>query len=116
MKQLQLSKHTCLASPFEEIEPKMFLKGLPCRVTRTVRALDRGRAALNGTSWLAQLHEPCRSITLLPDQPALAIGHQGNTLIIMPLHCLLWPEYLEAYSLTAADIELIECHEREWRH
>ncbi|MGB3294362.1 MAG: hypothetical protein WBB01_15350 [Phormidesmis sp.] len=87
-------------------------------MTRTVRTLNRGRAVLHGTSWLAQLYEPGYSITLLPDQPASAIGRQGNTLILMPLHCLLWHEYLEAYSqwLTAADIELIERYEREWRH
>lgn len=105
------------ASPFEEIEPEMFSTGLPCRVTNDVRMLDTGRVKANGKSWLAELYDLNCSATLLPGQPALAIGRRGNTLIVMPWHCLLWLQHLEECGpwLKTTDIELMERHERGWR-
>ena len=95
----------------------MFQTGLPCRVTRAVRALDRGRVQFNGNSWFARLYEINCSTTLLPGQPALVVGRQATTLIIMPLHCLLWPQYLDVQGpwLTDTDIALINRYERSWR-
>lgn len=117
MKRSQSSEPTPPGSPFREIETEMFPKGLPCRVISAIRVLDTGRVKANGNSWLAELYDLNCSTTLLPDQPALAIGRKGNTLIVMPLHCLLWPQYLEEYSqwLKHSDVELIERHERGWR-
>lgn len=95
----------------------MFPKGLPCRVIEAVRVLDRGRVKFNGIWFAAHLYEPNCTATLLPDQEALAIGRKGNTLIIMPLHCLLWPQYLEVQGpwITNAEIALMERYERNWR-
>ena len=116
MKRPRSSSPINRASPFIELETEMFPRGLPCRVTRAVRALDRGRAQFNGSSWFARLYEINCSTTLLPGQPALAVGRQGTTLIIMPLHCLLWPQYLEVQGplLTDTDITLINRYERGW--
>lgn len=102
-------------SPFEELETEMFSKGVACRVIEDVRALDTGRVKLNGNEWKAQLYElNCITTSLLSGQPALVIGRKGNTLIIMPLHCLLWPQYLEEQGQwpTGADIELMSRYDQ----
>ena len=72
MKKPQPSAPMPFNSPFQETEPEMFPKGLPCRVTSAVRVLDTGRVKANGRSWLAELYELNCSTTLLPDQPALS--------------------------------------------
>ena len=116
MKQLKSSSPINRASPFIALETEMFQTGLPCRVTRAVRVLDRGRVQFNGNSWFARLYETNCSTTLLSGQPALVVGRQATTLIIMPLHCLLWPQYLEVQGpwLTDTDITLINRYERGW--
>lgn len=95
----------------------MFQNGFACRVVEAVPAWDRGRVKFNGTRYPARLYEPNCTATLLPEQPALVIGRKGNTLIIMPLHCLLWFQYLEVQGswITNAEIELMERYERQWR-
>lgn len=117
MKRPQFLEPTSSGSPFRELETEMFPRGLPCRVTKAVRVLDTGRVQANGGSWLAELYDLNCSTTLLLDQPVLAIGRKGNTLIVIPLHCLLWPQYLEEYGLWLkhSDVELIERHERGWK-
>lgn len=55
--------------------------------------------------------------SLFPDLETLAIGRQGNTLIVMPLHCLLWTQYQEVQWPWHTDVEiaLMERYERGWR-
>lgn len=118
MRQRQTTRPLNRASPFIELETEMFQNGLACRVVEAVRLLDRGRVKFKGIRYPARLYEPNCATTLLPDQEALAIGRKGNTLIIMPLHCILWPQYLEMQGpwLTNVEIELMERYECSWRY
>ncbi|MEL7226177.1 MAG: hypothetical protein AAGL17_15370 [Cyanobacteria bacterium J06576_12] len=75
--------------PLHAVSIVMFDKAIPCRVTDAVRIMDLGRVKASGYSWRAELYEKQCQTTLLPDQPALAIGRRGNILIIIPRHCLL---------------------------
>lgn len=118
MKRQRTTKPINRASPLIELETEMFQNGLACRVVEAVRLLDRGRVKFSGVLYPARLYEPNCTTTLLPEQEALAIGRQGNTLIIMPLHCLLWAKCLEVQGpwLTNVEIELMERYEHNWRH
>lgn len=74
------------ASPLEEISIEIFTKGLSCRVTGAIYLHKFGRVTVksDGISWRAQLCETTCSTALLPGQLAIAVGRQGNTLIVKP--------------------------------
>ena len=93
MKSPQIQKPAASSSfytfPLHAVSVVMFDKAIPCRVTDAVRILDFGRVKANGYSWCAELCEEHCQTTLLPGQPALAIGRRDNVLIIIPRHCLI---------------------------
>lgn len=75
----------------EEVATEKFAQGLDCCVTSAIYLYGFGRVTLksDGISWRAQLCETECSTALLPGQPVIAISRQGNTLIVVPQHCLI---------------------------
>ena len=90
MQWLQSSRPTSpksRTSPLREESVEVFEKGLQCRVTSAISALNKGRVMVNGYSWCAELHRPDCQAILLPGQQVLAIGRRGTVLIVMPHQC-----------------------------
>ncbi|MGB3297690.1 MAG: NfeD family protein [Phormidesmis sp.] len=75
------------ASPLEELAIEVFTKSLSCRVTSAIYLHRFGRVTVenDGISWRAQLCETTGSAALLPGELAIAVGRQGNTLIVKPV-------------------------------
>mgnify|MGYP001796836439 CR=1 FL=1 len=81
----QLSRSSSLQR--ESVE--FFPQAQACRVTSPISVLSKGRVIVNGCSWKAELDEQDFQLTLLPDQPAFAIGRRGLVMIVVPDRCLI---------------------------
>jgi len=102
---------------FAAPESKLFAQGIPGIVTLPIAPLQAGRVTIQGQSWRSQLYDLNCQTTLLPQQPILAIGRENITLIVIPLHCLLWDRYIDEFwsQLTDADIDVMRNYEHPWR-
>jgi hypothetical protein len=102
---------------FASSEIKLFAQAIPGVVTSLITPLEAGRAMVQGQSWRSQLYSPTCQTTLLPQQFIQAIGRENNTLLVIPLHCLLWDRYIDEFwsVLTEAEIAILRSHERHWR-
>jgi hypothetical protein len=93
--------------PFSNYPIEMFPSGVKGVVTEAIALFQSGRVNCHG-SWRARLHEISCQTTLLPGQPILAIGREANTLIVIPLHSILWSSYLEDFARFLSSTELEE--------
>lgn len=76
---------------------EMFPRGIKGVVLEPIALFQFGRVNCQG-SWRARLYEIICQTTLLPGQPILAIGREGNSLIVIPVHSILWASYLDDFA------------------
>jgi len=89
---------------------EMFPQGIKGVVKEPIALFQFGRVNCRG-SWRARLHEISCQTTLLPGQPILAIGREGLSLIVIPVHSILWASYFDndfAQSITPTELEEIQ--------
>jgi hypothetical protein len=55
-----------------------------CSVIEPISASQRGWVKVKGVFWRAELHPLASETTLLPGQPAVALGRRNNILIVIP--------------------------------
>lgn len=80
-------------------------------------ALQPGRINCQGYDWRAQIHAYSCHTLLLPGQPVLAVGRENLTLLVVPLHCILWDAYLsDEFSLYIGPAEKNEARRYEARN
>lgn len=95
----------------------MFPVGLRCQVTEEIPILDTGWVMANGREWRAEIYQMNCQTKLLVGQRVDAIGRRGTTLLVIPLHCIIWSQYLDEYGaeLSPDEIEAMDWYERNWR-
>jgi hypothetical protein len=88
---------------------EMFPQGIKGVVLEPIALFQFGRVNCRG-SWRARLHEISCQTTLLPGQPILAIGREGISLIVIPVHSILWASYLDDFAqfITPTELEEIQ--------
>jgi hypothetical protein len=99
---------------FKPAKFELFVQAIPGVVIKPIAIFQVGQFQLQGGYWRAQLHKLCCHVTLLPGQPALAIGRKNITIIVIPIQCILWEQYLLddfADSLNFSDLQLIQRYE-----
>lgn len=65
----------------------LFREGVRGTVTEKIALFQVGWVTYGGVLWKAKGCEGYDQANLLPDQPVLVIGREGNTLLVKPLSC-----------------------------
>ena len=83
---------------FSQNKITYFPTGIEGVVEAEIALYQPGLAKVQGQIWRAELYDSNCRVALCPGQPILAVARQGNCLLVIPLHCLLWDKTLEEYQ------------------
>ncbi|MBF2047151.1 MAG: hypothetical protein IGS54_07280 [Elainella sp. C42_A2020_010] len=93
---------------------EMFSQGTPATVIKQIAVFAPGRIRWQGRDYPARLHELICHATLRMGQPVLIIGRENITMIVIPMHCILWEQYLTddfGLFLNDSDVQQIQRYE-----
>jgi hypothetical protein len=79
---------------FQPSSIEMFSQGILSIVTKPIAVFKPGQIRCQGRYWKAQLHQFSCHITLHEEQPVLVIGRENITMIVIPIQCVLWEQYM----------------------
>lgn len=92
-------------------------QGIEAVVEEEIAVYEPGLVKVYGQRWRAKLYDLNCQTRLLQHQPVLVVAKEGHVLLVIPHHCLLWDQYIDAYwrYVSPAEITTMRRHEAAWR-